>query len=188
MQPAGKELKAAGFEMRTLRWLLAFAGILVALVALTMLFVRSVVQTANRQQLLVSPPAPVVRKVKPVLFEEMPLCTWLDRCGPPDSIVSSDVLKPRPRVPARMLHYKEQGFRALFMCGYHQSDDKLPPYEEWQLESCFDDNETASFFEGWDGSEPEWLWEESERGENARFFRFPCTAMFLDHVAERMAK
>jgi hypothetical protein len=158
-----------------------------ALAVLAMLFVSSAVKNANR--LLPAPPPVAARKVYPDLSDDMTLATWLARCSPPDSIISSDELKPRPRLPARVLHYSRQGFRAVFMCGYHESsDEKLPPYEEWRLNRCYDDDETGGFWKEWTGRESPSLWDGSEKSEGQLFFLFPHTGISLDEVAKRIAK
>jgi hypothetical protein len=173
--------------MWTLKRALSLAGMAVAHAALTALFIRSAVNNANRLLPELDAVALAGPKLCTELSEEMTLAAWLDRCGPPDSIISSDELKPRPRLPARVLRYDRQKFRALFMCGYRLTNEKLPPYEEWRLKACYDDDATASFWNGWDGSEKPSLWDGSEDSKIALFLLFPCTMLSPNDAAQRLA-
>jgi hypothetical protein len=162
--------------MRTRKLLVAIAGLAVTLAALTTLFIRGAVKNTSRQLPAPAPVPSAARNVLHVLPEGMTLVDWLERCGPPDSVTSTDSQTPRPLWPVRILRYKRQRIRAVFIPDKPVSRvDKLPPYGEWPLLGCFED---------WPESDAkDFTSAANEKPENKQF---PCEPMPLIEVAERM--
>jgi hypothetical protein len=61
----------------------------------------------------------------------------LSRCGRPDADISTENDSPRPPIPTRLIEYRKQRVKVVFVPGGQARVNDPPPYQ-WKLMGVFD--------------------------------------------------